>query len=358
MKDDIFILILILSIFVACTQNNVEIDGGVIHFVNDKPRFDKKPFVELEKLYDISNRTSNYYIVEPRYFDVDSDTSLYVLEPFENCVYVFNSKGSFIRKMGETGDGPSELRNSRFINIVDDIIYITEKNKGVKVWDLNGKYIDYIVGNKTLAKSIIYMDSIFGLKVTGRKENGEDIIGFEIGKYTKEFEKINRILHVEFEESKRKGYFPLFIPVNSKGDVFFPADRDKYIIKKYDTNGKIIKSFGREYKRKPHSEKYKKLFNERKKYNPGLKYHKHPSIINGIFIDNNDLVWVAVGEWGEGEIDLFNSDGKLLYSFICPFISGTAIFRYNRLYSIKTVDEENKIITVFQLKYNFDVQNW
>jgi len=80
--------------------------------------------------------------------DVDSDTNLYVLDFYESTITVFDKNGKYLRTMGRQGQGPNELEQPLCISIYDDKISIYEKFKGIKIWDLNGKYIDFILDNR------------------------------------------------------------------------------------------------------------------------------------------------------------------------------------------------------------------
>ena len=52
--------------------------------------------------------------------DIDKDANIYILDNRSAEVRVFDKKGIFIRIIGSRGQGPGEMQNPRFIQILDE----------------------------------------------------------------------------------------------------------------------------------------------------------------------------------------------------------------------------------------------
>ena len=123
--------------------------------------------------------------------------------------------------------------------------------------------------------------------------------------------------------------------------------------------------FGRKYKKQKFSNETKKCFNEdlgdflqAGRIPPLAKY---PPVVRSILVDNNDLLWVRVGEWSLDwskvqkveTVDIFTSDGEFLYTFNTDAIGVLSKIFNDKLYSVPLPDEnEDHEITVYQIIYS------
>ena len=141
MKKIYFVFLIIANIFT--TVSIAQEKKVTVPFIkNDAPKYADTEFITLEELYSINvDEFDEYYIYKVKRMDVDSDTNLYVLDFYESTITIFDKNGKYLRTMGRKGQGPNELKNPLSISIYDDKISIYEKFKGIKIWDLNGKYI-------------------------------------------------------------------------------------------------------------------------------------------------------------------------------------------------------------------------
>ncbi|MDE2751641.1 MAG: hypothetical protein OXI83_03600 [Gemmatimonadota bacterium] len=63
---------------------------------------------------------ATFHLAQPSLVDVDSQGRIYVLEPFEYRVTVFDSTGAPLGSMGRQGEGPGELEWAMSVSVRDD----------------------------------------------------------------------------------------------------------------------------------------------------------------------------------------------------------------------------------------------
>ncbi len=63
---------------------------------------------------------ATFHLAQPSLVDVDSHGRIYVLEPFEYRVTVFDSTGVALGSMGRQGEGPGELEWAMSVSVLDD----------------------------------------------------------------------------------------------------------------------------------------------------------------------------------------------------------------------------------------------
>lgn len=71
---------------------------------------------------------------------IDGDGSIYVSQPQENLIRVFDSEGRFVRRIGRSGEGPGEFRQmggSRWIG-EDTLVVIDHRLHRVSYWTSPG----------------------------------------------------------------------------------------------------------------------------------------------------------------------------------------------------------------------------
>ena len=63
---------------------------------------------------------ATFHMAQPSLVDVDAHGRIYVLEPFEYRVMVFDSTGVALGSMGRQGEGPGELEWAMSVSVLDD----------------------------------------------------------------------------------------------------------------------------------------------------------------------------------------------------------------------------------------------
>jgi len=335
-----------------------------------------KNFINLKELYriplDDESGKYQYYIRDTWGIDADNDMNLYIADYFNCTITVFDKNGKYLRTMGGKGQGPGELINPETICIIGKRIYIYEHLKGIKTLDLNGRYVDFAVakfGNfrlfKPLGDNLLTVNYIHIPPKIGNPPQfayPPEEAGYHLEIYSKDFTKIKRIVTLQSDDHL------MFIPdyalaVDSYNRIYFLNGRNDYKINTYSADGKLLYSFGREYKRIPYSKKliedYKNNVRNNSTFLKAIEEQKYPQVVSMIFTDNKGYIWVVVGECSVNNgsrykitstVDIFNDKGEYLYTFESPYFLAYNFIKNGRLYSRQYQDDLN--IRVFEIQYN------
>ena len=349
---------------VFCSVDENELTETII--ISDRQQYSDNELLGLEKIYSISiDNLDESYISNASWLQIDNDRNLYVLDHYEAKIYVYDENGNFIKSFGRPGQGPNELERPLIFFINNSQLYIYESAKGIKIWDFDGKYIDYIIqqGSFNFATPVPIDDFLLIINYGRKDERGRMIS--EIAKYTKDFKLINHIVSIAVDQKKDPGFIPGLISFNNKNQFYWPQERNKYIINKYDFDGNVLLSFGRKYERKPYSDNYRSWYAERNAslIERGLrpKLPTYPPIVRYIITDDKGYIWVALGEWyydSEGlfqlnvTFDIFDENANFLYTFEHEEIGQSTIIKDGRLYSLPT-NINDTTIDVYKITYNY-----
>ncbi|MFC1563550.1 6-bladed beta-propeller [candidate division KSB1 bacterium] len=307
--------------------------------------------------------------------EVDDNKNVYVIDKYQNDIKIFNKEGMYLKTIGDgEGQGPRELDRPQYVKYYDNRLYIDQSQQAIKVWDLDGKYVTQIMGKDFRFSQARY--SIFKDYYIVVEDNvGNGMRAWEMSRLDKEMNRLNFIAKIEHSQKSIFRFSDgLITAFNSKGNLFFPTERDKYIVNEFTPEGELVRSFGREYERKPYSDKFKTAFekNEEEYRRLGItnriKIEKHPPVVRRILVDDKDFIWIVVGEcdmdnlYGMVDplmdpppltIDIFSPDGVFLYTYSNPELLLTRPFiRNGRLYSYPPTSEKQDI-DVYKIIYNY-----
>jgi outer membrane protein assembly factor BamB len=363
----IFVCIFLIFCFGCCSILYAQ--ETTPYIFSNVPKHDKIEYLKLEKLYSIpfdDESGKNLYFIS--YFsnmDTDIDTNLYILDEKNFNLVVFNKKGQFIRTIGSKGQGPSEFESPDWLYIDNkDRIYVLERDKGIKIIDRNGKYLNfYVIQNNhyNITPFRIYNDCLYTLEIIIK---GSTSVVLNMNKISIDFKTCNTFASLDIKLKSGKLSIPS--PVNyvawnidSNGNVYLAQESNNtYKIDVFNNAGKLLYSFGRKYKNIPFTDKY--LEHMKKTYEDRINVLKYPGIINYFFIDE-DKVFVVVGECTGNlnnplpkfkimsTIDVFTTKGEYLYSFKDLYFSFNSLLKNGRLYSAPSQDDLN--FHVFKIQY-------
>ena len=160
-----------------------------------------------------------------------------VLDKNNMCIYAFNDKGEFIRKLGDKGQGPGELLMPNYIDIDNEgNIYIYEdRNKRISIFSKDGMFLKSfrVQGNRN-TRFFITKERELVLNLPKRNYyftifSKEGEILREIGELTK-YNKVQRINEIIAEG------FP-FVDSNRNYYIFLPYI---LLVKIFDENGILL----------------------------------------------------------------------------------------------------------------------
>lgn len=146
--------------------------GGFFMYImagQNKPTFQEKE-VKAEFVLAIGSEKTNENFFQPKYFTLDKNGNIYILDSGKSRVQVFSPKGLFRFSFGRFGEGPGELsREASIIKILEDnCVYIidnmrrkiniyTEQGKFLKSVAIRSPYDDIVLSNKRYFLSNLLM---------------------------------------------------------------------------------------------------------------------------------------------------------------------------------------------------------
>jgi len=327
----------------------------VPYLISNLPKYNAEKYIKLEKLYSIypddTSGKNSYFLDNIRMFDVDNDTNLYVPDFTQSKILLFDKKGTYIKELGGFGQGPRELMYPNFINIYNNNLYIYESNKGIKIFNLKGDYVDFFVkphnnfwNYKVFDKSYLMVETVYNKK--------RGIFEPFLTIYTQDFKTRKEIYQIN--DGNDKNFCANYAyTMNSKNQFFCIADRDNYKIIVYNSEGKPLKSFGRKIDKIKYSSNMKKFWKDKNR-----KMLDYTPIVRMLFVDSLDNIWVVVGECSidcdrnfpvESTIDIFDDNGNFLCSFKSSIFIYSSVIKHNRFYSMCTEYDSN--INVYKITY-------
>ncbi|MEM3408609.1 MAG: 6-bladed beta-propeller [Candidatus Micrarchaeia archaeon] len=362
----------LLEIFLFIILFSCERKGKIPEIINLKPRYQDNKYVELERIYRIDVTQINLFSKQNDYegsYDFDVNNNLYILDRYEGTITVYDENGKLINKFGRKGEGPNEFLDAHFMVINKDKIYVYQGFFVLKIVDLKGEYISkkvcgYVYENPLRVRSV--GDKFYILK----------------GKTDHTFTKLKIILS-SCDETLRGGKelfkyeYPLglsgppcweWMLILDNGEFYYPEDNlNKYLITKYDSSGKPKLKFGREYQIKKFSEEARKEFYStyKKEIEKGrMKFLESPPIVRRMFQDEKENIWVVSGEvyednrnpGYENSVDIFDKNGKWIFSFKSKIISKNCFYRRGKIYKVLPLSTESyeQFIEVYKIKYLTD----
>jgi len=334
--------------------------------MSNNPKYsDKEKFIDFTLLYKIGlDINKNIYMTSPKMPDFDSKNCLYIPDIYQSKIFVFNDKGQYIRTLGNNGEGPTDLLNPESIKIIRDTLYIYEQHKGIKVWDVTGKYIKYILTNIPNCMYINkYNEDMFCVGINNSIVNGKIVLVNTLWRYNDKLNEKYKIAYFNQDFIMNADFAgSLMVSLDSKGYLYYLEDINKHQITKYDNTGKPLLRFGiKNYKPEKLSKDFIKIRNEYYKmfnrYEEFLK-KEYPPVISQIFIDSQDYVWVISGNingWPYMDkdymvtIDIFNSNGEYLYRYKTNIVTGVSIISNNKYCRVPTKYDDNTY--VYRINY-------
>jgi hypothetical protein len=86
-----------------------------------------------------------------RFLDIDSRGNIYILDSPSASVKKFDGHGNFIKSLGREGSGPGEMKSPYLLNILNDIVYVTEPFvRRIVQFDTEGNFL----GNVQLTRGL------------------------------------------------------------------------------------------------------------------------------------------------------------------------------------------------------------
>ena len=165
-----------------------------LYLINVSCQNTPEKLIQIKEEYALDDKEdTRYYFYFPSDIETDSNGNIYVVDTYNNRIQIFDSSANFLRTIGKSGSGPLGFNKPEdiYIDEKNNKIYIADtRNMRIQICSLEGKFIRSIK-LKVIPQRIIFKDSNLYISI-----------------------------------------FPSFVSSGGKG-----------LIKKLDTNGKVLSEF-------------------------------------------------------------------------------------------------------------------
>ncbi len=223
----------------------VEIMAG-----QNKPTFQEKE-MKADFVLAIGSEKTNEDFFQPKYFTLDKNGNIYILDSGNSRIQVFSPQGRFIFSFGRFGQGPGELsKDASIIKILEDnrVYVIDNMQRRINIYDEQGKYFKSFA-LRSEYDDIVLVENRYYLSNLLLKEDykpiyyAEDLadIRNSFGRFieptpeiTKRIKKSPIPLETEFAHRNMTSLL-----ADSKGTILY-SQLEPYHLIQYDKNGRMI----------------------------------------------------------------------------------------------------------------------
>jgi len=104
-----------------------------------------KDAIELELLYSFPSEDlveKDIYLWGPTKIEGDISGNIFISDQKWRHIFIFDSSGNFLKKIGRKGQGPGEFMNPYCINLTKDFLIVSDTNgRKIQFFDRDGKYM-------------------------------------------------------------------------------------------------------------------------------------------------------------------------------------------------------------------------
>jgi hypothetical protein len=377
MKKQIFVIcVIVLIAFVSCSVKEdkpeypvqTEIIEDVTLITN--PEYPRegvlRDILEEELSIGLAEGPEEYMLNRPQDVKAADDGTIYILDWGDICIKVYDKDGTFIRKIGQKGQGPGDFGFLLYMDLSTDgrIFVMDPVNRRVSVFQDSGEYMggfrfegsynemkadsnNRLYYAKSTQKTAVEelpvtedMQEIETVVQIFRSEaDGEDL--FLFGGFEGEKDRMKRMPSGGVLTTGSE--FNIVWNVNRNG-FLYQGLNNEYKINVYDPEGKHILTFGRPFE--PIVQEFGDDENIRKRTMPA-----YDSRIGWVFDDEGNI-WVSTFSENEEEViyDVFSPQGiymrqVVLLQRICDINKG-------KIYSIVSTEEGFRAVKRYRIKWS------
>ena len=340
--------IVFLSLFIlisACDEQQAkwkgtieEVDGVMVVKNPKEPMYGEDVFVLEEELtIGETNRPKEYMFSSLSNITVDDKGFIYALDVKEKHVKVYDINGKYLATMGKAGQGPGDINGPRNICITpqNEVMVPDAWNNRLTFFTQEGKYIRSITTTpfELLETKTDSKGNFIGIDIVRDEENSR----WELKKFDS---KLNYLFSLDSSPIPDLNKLNPFLPSLSwgidKNDRIISGYPEKYEIKIFNPEGTLIKKIQKDYEPLEIAEEQMERL---KDFPPGLKLEvsQHHAAFWSFFVDDECRIFVFTWEKVPGEdkryFDVFDSEGKYIAKI--PLMQGTQVIKKNKLYAIE-----------------------
>jgi hypothetical protein len=330
----------------------------------------------------------NYMFGGRIYFNTDDEGNIYVNDWDQKRIQKFDPQGQYFLTIGRRGRGPGEFVNAwnpRFDK--DGNLYVYDRgNRRISFFTTDGEYLRQISFPQGMSILYMYSQGLF-FATQSRILNDTDVFSY-IYKYGLFDRELNQVAEIYSQTTERKrdmrsrahylaniysddAYDPELTFLMSKNEFIYLGYSEKYEIKIFSPEGKLVKIIQREYDPikigKKHKENFVKyLEDEYFRFTPKveslkkdiiglIKYPKYLPAYQTFTLMENGWLFVVVdsGEENAKLIDIFDQDGKYIAQFTTSVSTDRLIFKNGKAYAIDTVNDYRYV-----KRYSYEIQEY
>lgn len=287
-------------------------------------------------------------------FAVKLDNEFIFVDPKGKQVAIFAEKGTFKKFIGRSGEGPGEFQTPKSVAIdKEGKIYIADNDaRRINIFDRNGDFLNsFVITGMHWVPWTMRINSNGDIFMAGYKEDFEHpftgtwIHKYNIkGKYLKSFYPTNR-----FAIGQLLAYYSLCSFDIDTDDYLFAVQASEYKIYKHDSEGRLIKTFGKapsyfiKPKRFPPPKKWQLLSDkEREELTKSWTHIKKLIIVKNKYIllilETNNLLKRYESKY---IIDIYDKDGNLIVGGLGTNYKLLCKDHNSNLYFLIYTDEED-----------------
>jgi len=295
--------------------------------------------------------------------DVDNDGNIYVLDGKEKKIKVFDSAGKFVKKFGEEGQGPGELNLPVSLQVTParEIVISDASNQKLMFFSLGGKLLrEMSTAIKARGLVLPLFDSqgnIVGQQIV----QAEGKIMREVRKYDRELNSLFTLASVDITgviQGKIDPFRMVFSYQFGKDNIIYCSDLDKYEIKVFNPEGKLIKRILKDYEPVKLTEKDKEeFFGRMPEIDPQakerIKFSEVFPAYQNFTMDEKWRLFVMTFEKGKDKreyyLDVFDEEGKYIAKF--SFKGEPRAWRGNKLYAMEEDDSGFQTLKIYSVRW-------
>ncbi len=322
------------------------------------------------------------------YFNADDEGNIYVNDRDRQKIQKFDAQGQYLLTIGRKGRGPGEFANAWNPEFDKDgnLYVFDQSNRRISFFTTDGEYlkqisfpqgmsIHYINSNGLYFsyRSKILSDSdVFSYTYTyGLFDKDLNLLAEVYSRITERKRDMRSRAHYHANNFSDEAYAPQLTFLMSQSGFIFLGYPEKYEIKIFSPEGKLVKILEREYDPIKVGKKHKEIFinyledeyyifmqvdESLKKDIAGLiRYPKYLPAYQTFTLMENGWLFVVVDS-GEEEaklIDIFNQDGRYISQFTTSISTDRLFFKNGKAYAIDTVNDYRYV-----KRYSYEIQEF
>ncbi len=362
------VIFLIFSpVFLEADEIKIKIENGIQVIYNPKkpsPPKGSAAKIVLKQEFSIGEgKFDEDRFGELTSMDVDNDGNIYILDGKEEKIKIFDSAGKFVKKFGEEGWGPGELNVPVSLQVTPagEIAIGDAAKQKFMFFSLGGKFLrEMSTAIKAPGLDLSLFDSqgnIIGEQIV----QAEGKVRLEVRKYDRELNLLFTMASVDITGVTKGKIDPFRIKFSyqfGKDNSIYCGDLDKYEIKVFNPEGKLIKKILKDYDPVKLTEKDKEEFFGRiPEIGPlakeRIKFSKVFPPYQNFTIDEKWRLFVRTFEKGKdkGEyyLDVFDEEGKYIAKF--SFKGEPRAWRGNKLYAMEEDESGFRTLKIYSVRW-------